>query len=100
MGVPVEGKITAGGSPRSSPCNLRAANTTAYTANDVVGLGRGRTARAAKLRPIGGAPIIIRRSCSIAWTPRRTRNFDPLFDTSSLTVAADNAAGTITDRSF
>ena len=53
---------------------------TAYTANDVVGLWPWPHRSCCETAPDRGRHrIIIRRSCSIAWTPRRTRNFDLAF---------------------
>lgn len=101
MGVPVEGRITAGGITTVVTVQItRAANATAYTANDVV----GTLAVAAPLvlrncaRTEGGTGIIYSALMLDSVDAATNPNFDlALFDTSSLTVAADNAAGTITD---
>ena len=101
MGVPVEGNVNAGGITTVVTFQItRAANTTLYTALDVV----GSLAVAAPLvvpncaRVPGGTGIIYSAMMFSTVDATTNPNFDlVLFDQNVLTVAADNAIGTITD---
>lgn len=105
MAVPVEtggGRLSVGSVTKVVTVQfIRPANTTQYTANDVVGpnatTGGALTFPGCARFP-GGTGVIYSALLFDSVDAATNANFDlALFDTNSLTVAADNAAGTITD---
>jgi hypothetical protein len=101
MSVPVEGLVNAGGVTAVVSFKIvRAANATQYTALDVVGslaVAAPNVLRGCA-RKEGGTGIIYSALLIDSVDAATNLNFDlVLFDTNILTVAADNAIGTITD---
>ena len=102
MGVPVEGQVAAGGITSVVTAKFtRPADTTQYTANDNVGPNAttgGPILFKDCARVVGGSGIIYSAMMFMSTDASTNPNFDlVLFDTTTLTIAADNAAGTITD---
>lgn len=100
--VTVTGEVLAGGYTKIVTEEFtRPANTTQYTANDVVSnsatLSRVLVFKNIARFPGGGG--VLYSGLMFASTDATTNpNFDlQLYDTSKLTLAADNATGTITD---
>ncbi len=100
--VSIEGHVSAGSKTVIRTFKFtRPADTTQYTANDVVG-PNATTGGAFRIedcvREEGGSGIIYSALMFASTDASTNPNFDlALFDTNDLTVAADNAAGTITD---
>ena len=105
MGVPVEtggGRLQAGGVSTVVTARFtRPADTTQYTANDNVGPNAttgGPIQFKDCVRYEGGTGKIWSALMFVSTDAGTNPSFDlVLFDTPNLTVAADNAAGTITD---
>ena len=105
MGVPVEtggGRLAAGGVTAVVTLQfVRPSNTTQYTANDIVGsvVNSGKPFRFSNCARFPGGSGIIQSALMFDSVDAATNpNFDlVLFDTPDITVAADNAAGTVTD---
>lgn len=102
MAALVEGQVKAGGVTTVVTASFtRPADTTQYTANDVVSNSTSATSLLVFkncVQLIGGTGLI-HSGLMFASTDAATNpNFDLLlFDNQGLTLAADNAAGTITD---
>lgn len=100
--IPIEGRVWAGATTVTVRSGFnRPGDTTQYTINDNVG-PNATTGGAQRLegcaRVEGGTGILYSALMFISTDAATNPNFDlVLFDTNNLTVAADNAAGTITD---
>ena len=100
MPTKVEGAVSAGGFTKIVSAGFtRPANTTQYTANDVV--SNGTTSLLVFkdcARKLGGSGMILSALMFDSVDAATNPSFDlVLFDSAGLTLAADNAAGTITD---
>lgn len=102
MPVDVVGKVSAGGFTRIVTAGFtRPADTTQYTANDVVSNSTTATSLLVFkncVRVNGGSGLIHSALMFDSVDAATNPNFDLLlFDNTGLTLAADNAAGTIAD---
>ena len=102
MAVPVEGQLSVGGFTAVTSARFtRPADTTAYAANDVVSNSDATTELLVFrncVREPGGSGQLVSGIMFASTDAATNPNFDLLlFDTSAVTVAADNAASTVTD---
>ena len=100
MGVPVEGRLSVGGFTEIVTARFtRPADTTLYTANDVVSNGTTELLVFRNCARFPGEGGLFDSALLFVSTDAATNpNFDlVLFDNKHVTLAADNAAGTVTD---
>lgn len=102
MSVPVEGAVSAGGFTKVVTAGFtRPANVTAYTAADVVSNSATLTSILVFegcARVPGGTGLLYSALMFDSVDAATNPNFDlVLFDNPNITLAADNAAGTVTD---
>lgn len=102
MAAEVTGRVTAGGITKFVTAGFtRPADTTQYTAADVVSNSTSATSLLVFsncVRELGGTGLLYSAFMFASTDAATNPNFDLLlFDNPGLTVAADNAAGTITD---
>lgn len=103
MAARVEGQVSAGGITQVVTAGFtRPADTTQYTANDVVSNSTSATELLVFkncVRAAGGSGILYSGFMFVTTDATVNPNFDLLlFDNSGMTLAVDNSAGTVTDQ--